>query len=129
VTVETQPEKQPETPLITEPQLRKVNLLLNSAGITNRDDALAWLSGVLGRDITSLTNLLSQTYKYEVEKLPLGSTLSNRDVTTRVGDFVRCNGSAATLLVLYYVGQSKPSPRPGELPVWTSYVSLRPRQS
>ena len=77
----------------------------------------------LGRDITSLSNLLSQTYKYEVEKLPLGSTLSNRDVTTRVSDFVSSNGSAATLLVLYYVGQSKPSPRTGELPVWTSYVS------
>ena len=79
----------------------------------------------LGRDVANLATLLTDSYNYDIETLALKSGVASRDVTAQVSDFVQRNSSAASLLILYYVGQSRPNPRVGELPIWTAYVCPR----
>ena len=50
-------EPEPEVPLITGPQLTKVNLLLTKAGITERDDKLAYVGEIVGHPIASSKDL------------------------------------------------------------------------
>jgi len=74
----------------------------------------------LGKDITSLQKMLSDNYNYHVEKLRLKSNELTRDAVYQATDFVRRNFTGESLLILYYVGQSSPNPKSGELPLWTS---------
>jgi hypothetical protein len=48
-----QPATEPVVPLITPPQLKKLHAMFGESGLTNRDEALAWMSNVLERDITT----------------------------------------------------------------------------
>lgn len=47
----------PDTPLITDKQMTKLNILLKENDLSDRDEALAWISGVIGIDITSRKDL------------------------------------------------------------------------
>jgi len=47
----------PDTPLITDKQLTKLNILLAENDMKDRDAALHWISGVLGIEITSRKDL------------------------------------------------------------------------
>jgi hypothetical protein len=56
----TETEPQTETgELLSGAQLRKLNVLLSQAGLKDRSDALTWLSGQLGYEVTSRNNLTS----------------------------------------------------------------------
>ena len=46
-----------ETATLTPDQLTKLNIMLKEAGLDDRNDALAWISGVLGVDIASRKDL------------------------------------------------------------------------
>jgi hypothetical protein len=44
---------EPVVPLITPQQLKKLHAMFGEKALTNRDEALAWMSNVLERDITT----------------------------------------------------------------------------
>ena len=72
-TTDTEPEPQPEPPRITKPQLTKLHILLQAAGLGDRDTGLAWLTALTGRDITSSKDL------YRDEATRAIDTLENED--------------------------------------------------
>lgn len=45
---------------ITDPQMKKLNVLLDEAGLHDRAEALRWISGVLGLDLTTRKDLTTQ---------------------------------------------------------------------
>jgi hypothetical protein len=51
------PTTEPVVPLITPQQLKKLHAMFGEKALTNRDEALAWMSNVLDRDITTSKEL------------------------------------------------------------------------
>jgi hypothetical protein len=62
--------------LISDRQMAKLNLLLAEHHLSKRDEALAWISGVMGRDITSRKDLLMSEASTLIDMLVDGEVRS-----------------------------------------------------
>jgi len=72
----------------------------------------------LGRDIASLEDLLTDTYNCYVETIRLKPGAQTQDVAELADSFVRRTGTGESLLMLYYVGESRPGVKTGDSPIW-----------
>lgn len=63
-------EPEPEAPqAITENQLKKLWAMFGDAGLTQKDEALAWLSNLLGREVESTKTLTPAEFQSVVDEL------------------------------------------------------------
>lgn len=72
VDAETEPATAPP-PGITPPQQRKLHALLNETGRGDRDIALVWMSGVIGRELTTTKELTKREAGTVIDTLELAS--------------------------------------------------------
>lgn len=56
-------------PMITQPQSRKLHAALRDAGRTDRDEALVWMAGVIGRPIESTKELTKEEARRVIDAL------------------------------------------------------------
>jgi hypothetical protein len=75
-------------------------------------------------DAASLEDVFRSVYHFSTEHLALAADQPDGFVTSRVAAFLRRHVSSEKLVVCYFAGHAKPSPRAGEAPLWTSCVSL-----
>lgn len=62
-------EDKPERGTITDAQVKKLAVAMKAAGITDRDDALAYVMSVIGRDVASRNELSKEEASLVIEKL------------------------------------------------------------
>lgn len=67
-------EEEPKGPGITAPQQKKLHALLNETGRGDRDVALVWISGVIGREITTTKELSKREAGTVIDTLELATT-------------------------------------------------------
>lgn len=69
---------------ITDPQMKKLNVLLDHADLHDRTEALAWISGVLGVDITTRKDLTTDEASRLIDLLADGrERITHRDDETK----------------------------------------------
>lgn len=67
------PDPTPQAPGITAPQQKKLHALLNETGRGDRDVALVWISGVIGRELTTTKDLTRREAGTVIDTLELAT--------------------------------------------------------
>ncbi len=75
-----------------------------------------------GDDLAGLENVFKSVYHYNTETYRIRTLQPESDLRTHIADFMQHNSSPSSLLILYYAGHVKFSPKTGEALLWPVYV-------
>lgn len=85
---------------ITEPQMKKLNVLLDQAGLHDREDALTWISGILGTEISTRKDLTTHEASRLIDVLADG-----RERITHREDLSKPSVQEVVARVMHDIGQ------------------------
>ncbi len=80
------------------------------------------MTSVLSQKCANLSRLLRVVYRYETQVWKISSSKPSRELKHKIIQFLEDSDAEENLLIVYYAGHAQPHPRPGESPVWLSYV-------